>query len=915
MSTDLNDLADQAKQYAQNWVNRENQKTPTPYLLETVFTYTDEQGHPIYWKLRAKNLDTGKKFIRAFSTGEDGFTSGEPKDYHQVYLSGKGKKPLYALGRIVCAIPDDVIYIVEGEQKADYLNSLGLYATTCGGSQNATTTYLEPLKGRNIVVWADNDKAGNQFLNDIAELLIQTDCNVRHIHLDALELPHKGDVMDWVQIRHEKGLHTTAEDIQALETVCYAPLPDESQQPDHSKGGVIPQGHLAEPMQFDNGVFEILPTGVWYTRKEKNGNERTTFVSSPIVVLAKTRDNSSNGWGRLLQWHDDLGILHTWAVSMELFQTDGADLRKALANQGVTIASTGHERTLFQTYLMSYPVDQFAICVDRVGWYDDQYVLPCEVIGHNQRGEIVVYQSNNSAINKYSTQGTLQDWQQYIAKPIEQHSVLVTALCSAFTGQLLEPLEQQGKGLHIKGKSSTGKTTAIYMACTVWGNPDTYYHTWRNTSNAMEQTAQTHNDGVLILDEIGEMPNLKEIGNVIYMLVNGQGKGRMTKSITLREANRWRLVFLSSGEKTLNELMSEAGQKTKLGQEIRLINIDIDASRYGVFDQIDFAENGAKQSMILSDHAKRFYGAAGTAWLHYLTHDKTNRIAQIKALADDYTAKLVAQQTQGHIVRVASFFALLAAAGEAATQAGITAWQQGTAFNAVEKVFHQWLGGFEQVGDYEDREILAHVKGFFALHGSSRFEHIEQNIIRNSAGDDITPRIHNRMGYWKQEKDGKKYLVYPELFKSEICKGYDHKRVAKVLKSHQWIECDDKRLSKVVRLPNQGLERMTIFIDSEMAKFSIDEDEQNKSGNNGNSGNTLAGQGFEDVTTTKKKVVTPKKAVTNTNSACYQSEPCYQLPKQSGNTVQVLQDKVVTSVTTVTNQKEPIPDQTGFEDF
>ncbi|MCH4248861.1 MAG: DUF927 domain-containing protein [Acinetobacter populi] len=903
MFTGLDDIQQQADQFARSWVDNENQKTGNNYSYESAFAYTDEQGQPIYWKVRAKDYSTGDKFIRAFSSGEHGFKYGEP-DYKALYPQGKGKKPLYALGRISNATHDDVIYIVEGEQKADYLNSLGLYATTCGGSKNASTAHLEPLKHYPIVVWPDNDVPGQKFLEDIADLLLKIGCSVRHVVPDNLELPVKGDVMDWVQARNEKGLHTTPDDIQALETVPYTVSQSKTESSPHHANNAIPKGHLAEPMQFDNGTFEILPTGVWYTKKNKGGDERTTFISSPVLVLAKTRDDSSNGWGRLLQWNDDAGIPHTWAISMQHFQTDGAELRKALADQGVTIAVSGFERTLFQTYLASYPIDQFALCVDRVGWHGNQYVLPCEVIGQNANHEIVVYQSNNSAINKYLTQGTLQDWQRCIAKRAEQHNFLVLALCTAFAGQLLEPLNQQGTGFHFKGKSSKGKSTAVFLACTVWGNPESYHHTWRNTSNALEQTAFMHNDGLLVLDEIGEVPNAKELGNIIYMLINGSGKGRMSKSLNLRDTSRWRLVFLSSGEKTLSELMGEAGQKSKLGQEIRLINIDIDQSEYGIFDSINFADDAAKQAILLNSDIKRFYGTAGKAWLDYLTQDKDSHTAHAKALIDQYSKALTANHTQGHIVRVANYFALVAAAGEMATQAGITTWQQGTAFHAVQAVFNHWLSSFEQVGDYEDREILAHVKAFFAMHGSSRFEHIEQNILRNAAGDDITPRIHNRVGYWKQDKDGKKYLVYPELFKSEICKGFDHKRVAKVLKAHDWLDHNANENMKSERIPDADKPQRMYVFNQLMWEWS---DSENTTRNTRNSRNNLEPQGFDLLRNENTEHVTTKKHVTTNQSPVTGFDSVTCTDNQPRNNTEALQDKPVTCVTPVTCQKNPTP--------
>ena len=50
------------------------------------------------------------------------------------------------------------------------------------------------------------------------------------------------------------------------------------------------------------------------------------------------------------------------------------------------------------------------------------------------------------------------------------------------------------------------------------------------------------------------------------------------------------------------------GSETKLGQEIRLLDIDVDHSPYGVFDQIDFYQDGAKQSRLITERANQYYG-------------------------------------------------------------------------------------------------------------------------------------------------------------------------------------------------------------------------------------------------------------------------------------------------------------------
>ena len=558
---------------------------------------------------------------------------------------------------------------------------------------------------------------------------------------------------------------------------------------------VLPKGHLAKPMKWENGHFHITEDGLYFVDEDKNGISQKRFISSPVLVVAKTRDNSSNNWGVLLKWKDDNEIEHTQALSMELFQTDGADLRKALSYQGVMIAPDQRARNLFQCYLMSYQTGQYALCVDRVGWHDDVFVLPHEQIGQSN-GDLIVYQANNALDNRYQSKGALSEWRSNVAQVVENHSLLVFSLCTAFAGQLLDPLNQQGGGFHIKGGSSKGKSTALNLASSVWGNPKQFYRTWRATGNALEHTAYMHNDSFLVLDEIGEIANPKELGNVVYMLANGLGKGRMTKQITAKPMHQWKVIFLSSGEKSLKDIMTEQGQKAKLGQEIRLADIDIDQSEYGVFDCIDFAEDGAKQAIELSKRMADCYGVAGIAWLEYLTSNKAEHIGEAMELLEKYRQALTVNQSQGHIVRVANYFALVATAGELATKANITGWKTGTAFNAVQKVFNQWLGSFEQVGDYENREIVAHVKAFFEANESSRFEAITPD-------PDHIERINNRVGYWKIESGEKIFYVLPEQFKNEVCKGYDSRKAARALLAYNLLEHDVDKNQKTVRLPSK----------------------------------------------------------------------------------------------------------------
>jgi uncharacterized protein (DUF927 family) len=95
----------------------------------------------------------------------------------------------------------------------------------------------------------------------------------------------------------------------------------------------------------------------------------------------------------------------------------------------------------------------------------------------------------------------------------------------------------QGGGFHFRGSTSTGKTTSVFVGGSVCGGDSEhgFLQTWKATANGLEIIAADHNHSLLCLDEIGECDS-REIGNVAYMLANGRGKARMTKTIQARHS-------------------------------------------------------------------------------------------------------------------------------------------------------------------------------------------------------------------------------------------------------------------------------------------------------------------------------------------------------------------------------------------
>ena len=566
---------------------------------------------------------------------------------------------------------------------------------------------------------------------------------------------------------------------------------------------------LNEPMVYADGRFELYHDGLFFVKYNDDDPANITFkfkafICSPIEVIAKTRDTSSGTWGRLLQWRDDDSVLHTWSMPLSLLQGDAREYRRELASQGLSITTNGKQRSYLDTYIQDYPIHKRALCVDKLGWHGEQYILPDGAIGSDGK-QLIVYQSAHAINSTIAQQGTLEQWRDELCKKLAEQSRFVFSIACAFAGQLLELLDDDGGGFHIVGSSTMGKSLSLKVAASVWGKPDSYTKTWRSTDNALEGTASEHNDSFLPLDEISE-GDPKVVGKVVYMLANGQGKGRSTTTGHNRIAKKWRIIFLSNGEKTIQQEMAVTGQKTNAGIEVRIAHIDADAGAGNdlrTFDSLVLAETGAAQADKIKDLYYRYYGVAGMAWLEHITTDKAATTATAKQLVNDFMSNYSDLAPQAH--RVAKRFAIVAAAGEMATQADITGWQAGQATAAVMTCLDNWLDNYGRDGEHEQRQIIDHIKAFIEQHGSSRF----QPCYRNTRLD-FEERTPNRVGYRNMETGD--YYFSKETF-DKVCAPFSKKKVLQVLEEADLLLLNqgDRKIYKAPDTLFSGKQRPSVY--------------------------------------------------------------------------------------------------------
>ena len=484
--------------------------------------------------------------------------------------------------------------------------------------------------------------------------------------------------------------------------------------------------------------FQQTPEGLFFVEEETDAR---TFVCSSLRVDAYTRDAESESWGRLLVWTDRAKREHSWAMPMNMLAGDGTALRETLLNGGVLIGTGGKARQLLLQFIQSEKPSHSAVCVPSVGWYRRTFVFPDSAIPADA-AERIIYQTASRGEHFYNTAGTLEDWRESIGRRCAGNSRLVFAVSAAFAGPLLRPLNVEGGGFHLVGTSSSGKSTVQWVAGSVCGGghgAHGFARSWRFTQNALESMAELHNDGLLILDEIREIPEAKELDSIVYMLANGSGKGRMNKSMTAQRTLNWQLLILSSGEIKLSEYAAASGARIKAGAEVRLLNIPADAgASHGVFEELHGAENARIFAEHLKAAAAKTYGTPLRAFLDGWIRDWDSHYTRVAAIMADFIKKELPPGAAPEVGRGLRRVALVAAAGELATSMGITSWEPGEALSAARRCFQDWLTDRGGIGQADMEAGIRQVRAFFEANGSARFQSV---VTRMDSGGTLSKSV------------------------------------------------------------------------------------------------------------------------------------------------------------------------------
>lgn len=579
----------------------------------------------------------------------------------------------------------------------------------------------------------------------------------------------------------------------------------------------VSKGYRVEP----DGVFKLAPP---------DSEKPDTLICGRLIVSAFARDVNGDNSGLLLRWVDKDGRERERPIAAKRLNGDAKGVIAELADGGLYI-DPEYERFVMQ-YLARFNTDQRALVVTATGWQGECFVLAAgEVLKPDHiTDRIVSYEAANSGT---SIKGTLAQWQANNAQLCVGNPVLSFAVSTAFVAPLLEPLGAEGFGFHYQGKSSSGKSTALMLASSVFGKgssgADGYCASWNGTVNAIETLLPKRSGLLLALDELSQANDARTISSTIMALGNGSSKGRLTKDAKERGTKTFRTAVLSSGERTpakeLERLSKGSNAQLDAGHEVRLPSIRVSEfpNAQGCFHNTQ-GKAPAEFAGMVKTAAAECYGAAGRKWLEYLVANRPNIAEQVERYRADWLAQYTGNRKLGaQQMRVANNFALVAAAGELATSVGITGWKAGAAAKDTGVMFDHYLN------DRGVAEVSETVKILDAVKHS-----LMTQYHRFQPADDTTRPPPNRLGFVECEHNGDaeqgaddwigvgadgadddvtltgeiRYFIPSAKSLEELAQGFDAQMIAKTLAEAGALECPPKgNRHQVVMRPNKSRRR------------------------------------------------------------------------------------------------------------
>ncbi len=359
-----------------------------------------------------------------------------------------------------------------------------------------------------------------------------------------------------------------------------------------------------QAIELNCGTWESVDWGIF--RDLPNGG-RECACAHPIMPINRLI-NIDTGEVKLTLAFKPPGRDKKWRTTIvDKSTVSTARNITALSSQGISV--TSNSASALVDYIndmenLNYDIIPEQKSIGRLGY------IPGE--GFSPYVEGLVFDGDASFRNLYNAVGSAGSQTEWIRTAMECRRQSVTArilLAASFASPILSLVDSLPFFVHLWGvDSGTGKTVALMLAASVWGNPalGSYVQTFNGTQVGQERTAAFLNHLPVCLDELQLTKDSRGKTNFdVYQLAQGVGRARGKRTGGVEMAATWSCCFLTTGESPLTSISAGAGAVN------RVIDIECTSGSAVLTD-------GQRISGLL----KRNYGWAGRSFVERLYKDE-----------------------------------------------------------------------------------------------------------------------------------------------------------------------------------------------------------------------------------------------------------------------------------------------------
>ncbi|MFH2064756.1 MAG: DUF927 domain-containing protein [Pseudomonadota bacterium] len=399
----------------------------------------------------------------------------------------------------------------------------------------------------------------------------------------------------------------------------------------------LPDSPVPDTIKVPLG-YTIDTNGVFIDRYRGKNQLVQELISYTPLLICKRLKNLNDGCEYVsLTWFRDNG----WqSITIERNYIADPKLMLTLANQGFPVTTVTAKKII--GYLQHFEAlnlkeIQCALLSSNLGWQGTigkkgfllgkRYVLPsgkksvpADITKNNIADDIIYFKGRDigeeQLANGICTKGTVEDWRR-TPKLVSEFPVVTTIFLASLSAPLLGLMNVPNFTVDLSCVTSTGKTSALKFAASIWGNPNqsepsSFLRSWNCTQVFVERLLGSLNGIPLILDDTKLVQDNKYFSKIIYETSYGQGRGRGSIYGTT-STSTWRTVLLSSGEMKITDLV----KKDDAGTHGRVITIC--ETPFGEKSN-EIAQKINKLNAIISIN----YGHAGLRFIKYIIKNKKN---------------------------------------------------------------------------------------------------------------------------------------------------------------------------------------------------------------------------------------------------------------------------------------------------